>query len=103
MDHNELRKSLQNNRIQQLQSSNKTPMPSVPHMIYNATKSIVKNVKSVAAGNPLIMTTEGANQRLEICKKCEFFESIRERCGKCGCFMAVKTYLKAEKCPVGKW
>jgi hypothetical protein len=32
-----------------------------------------------------------------------FFDSLSERCSRCGCFLSVKTYLKAEKCPVGKW
>jgi predicted TIM-barrel enzyme len=103
MDHTELRNSLQNNRIQKMQSSNKPQMPSVSNMIYNASKSIVNNIQSVAAGNPLNMSDEGAKNRLDICKSCDFFDSVQERCAKCGCFMAVKTYLKAEKCPMGKW
>lgn len=41
--------------------------------------------------------------RLEICKSCEFYKHATNRCGKCGCFMSMKTTLKKASCPVGKW
>jgi hypothetical protein len=41
--------------------------------------------------------------RLEICKMCEFYKAKTNRCGKCNCFMKLKTTLKDAKCPVGKW
>jgi uncharacterized paraquat-inducible protein A len=72
-------------------------------MASNLAQSVVRNVQSLAAGNALRLDENAANQRLNICKGCEFFNQAQERCTKCGCFMAVKTYLKAEKCPVGKW
>ena len=46
---------------------------------------------------------ELANYRLEICKSCEFFKPKTQRCGKCGCFMKLKTGLENAKCPIGKW
>ena len=103
MDKQSLMNSLQNNRIQQMASSNKPQMPSLGSMASNLAQSVVRNVQSVAAGNALRLNENEANQRLNICRGCEFFNHAQERCGKCGCFMAVKTYLKAEKCPVGKW
>jgi Family of unknown function (DUF6171) len=104
MDRNQLSQSLQNNRINQLASSNKPPqMPSIGAMASNLARSVANNVQSVAAGNPLRLDDSAATQRLNICRGCEFFNGAEQRCTKCGCFMAVKTYLKAEKCPVGKW
>jgi hypothetical protein len=38
---------------------------------------------------------------LEICHKCEFY--IKDRCGKCGCYLSWKTKLRAWNCPEGKW
>ena len=102
MNRDSLRQSLQNNRIQNLQSSNKPTMPSMAKMASNAAQAVVRNVQSVAAGNDLRLSSDEANSRLSICKGCEFFDKNQERCGKCG-FMALKTYLKAERCPVGKW
>jgi uncharacterized paraquat-inducible protein A len=101
MNEQELKNSLMNNRIQKLAGSNK--MPSIPAMAGNLTKSVINNAKSVISGNSLKTSPEEANRRLSICKGCEFFNSQQERCGKCGCYMAVKTYMKAERCPVGKW
>ncbi|NBO98659.1 MAG: hypothetical protein EBU90_00760 [Proteobacteria bacterium] len=103
MNRDSLRQSLQNNRIQRLESSNKPSMPSLPKMVTNAAQAVVRNVQSVAAGNDLRLSSDEANSRLSVCKGCEFFDKNQERCGKCGCFMALKTYLKAERCPVGKW
>jgi hypothetical protein len=103
MDKNSLIRSLQSNRIQQLQSSNKPQMPSATKMAVNLGKSVVNNAASVMAGNALKTDSEQANSRLSICRGCEFFDSGSERCGKCGCNMAVKTYLRAEKCPIDKW
>jgi len=103
MDKNALKQSLQNARIAKLQASNKPAMPSVGAMARSVAESMARNVQSVAAGNPLRLSEDQANARLEICKTCEFFNATQSRCTKCGCFMAVKTYLKAERCPVGKW
>ena len=103
MDKNTLKQSLQNSRIAKLQGSNKPPTPSMGARTQNLAHSVMRNIQSVAAGNPLTLTEQDANARLQICNGCEFFNSIQQRCNKCGCFMAVKTYLKAEKCPIGKW
>jgi hypothetical protein len=94
---------LQRARIAKLQSSTKAPIPSVGSVARNLANSAIRNIKSVAAGNPLKATDQEGNNRLNICKSCEFFNTIQQRCNKCGCYMAVKTYLKAEKCPIGKW
>jgi hypothetical protein len=42
-------------------------------------------------------------ERLNICRGCEFFNSRLEKCKKCGCFMKLKVSLKNAKCPIGKW
>jgi hypothetical protein len=44
-----------------------------------------------------------ARKRRAICAACQFFDRPRDRCTKCGCSMAVKPYLRAMKCPIGKW
>lgn len=83
--------------------NNSPRMPSNIQMAKNLGQSIVRNVQSVAAGNPLNVPDSVAQSRLSICSGCEFFDKVAQRCSKCGCKMAVKTYLKAEKCPIGKW
>lgn len=41
-------------------------------------------------------------ERLNICKACEFF-TLLQQCKKCGCFMPAKTLLARAKCPIDKW
>ena len=101
MDADYLNQRLQQARIKQLQSSNKGL--SVTQMARNLGNSIVKNVVSVVQGNELKLSDSETQNRLDICRQCPYFESGSQRCGKCGCYLAVKTYLKAEKCPIGKW
>ena len=43
------------------------------------------------------------NARLEECLKCEHLFKPTNSCLKCGCFVHAKTWLRNEKCPVGKW
>lgn len=42
-------------------------------------------------------------ERLTLCKNCEFFFEPTTTCSKCGCFMTLKTYMPFASCPVGKW
>lgn len=42
-------------------------------------------------------------ERMTICRKCEYLEKALSRCTKCGCFMNFKTRLKKATCPIGKW
>lgn len=90
-------------KIANLQNSNKNPYPHTIDMAKNLGNSIIRNIKSVAAGNDLKLPEDEAKRRLSICDNCEFYNKQRSRCTKCGCYMAIKTYLKAERCPVGKW
>lgn len=103
IDKEQLKARLDASKIRQLQGYKDTSLPTKLQMAKNLGNSIVRNIKSVAAGNPLKISDEESSIRLEICKSCEFFNANAQRCNKCGCNMAVKTYLKAEKCPVGKW
>ena len=103
MNKDQLKAKLDAPRIQSLQNSNKNAYPSPFQLAKNLSSSVARNVKSVVAGNNFKISDQEAQVRLKICQGCEFFDSSQNRCKKCGCFMAVKTYLKAERCPVGKW
>lgn len=64
---------------------------------YSKTKEFIDTVKAVAKNPKLIEPS----QRLEICKKCEYYS--RGRCSICGCFMHIKARLAASKCRLNKW
>jgi hypothetical protein len=46
---------------------------------------------------------EEADRRAAICHACEWFDSDRERCTRCGCFTNLKTYIRSSSCPIAKW
>ena len=103
MEKSDLKNAIQQNKIKNFASSNNNNFPSVPQMIKNFSNDVIKNVQSVASGNNLSTENVEAKRRKTICNGCEFFDKSSERCTKCGCYMAVKVYLKASNCPVGKW
>lgn len=46
---------------------------------------------------------EISQSRWDICSNCEFLYKPTNTCKKCGCFMVLKTTLKAASCPIKKW
>lgn len=44
-----------------------------------------------------------SEERLDHCRRCEFFVEDSSQCQKCGCFMDYKTLLPWSECPLGKW
>lgn len=44
-----------------------------------------------------------AEERLNICAGCEFFNSYLKTCRKCGCYLPVKVKIKFVSCPLNKW
>jgi hypothetical protein len=49
------------------------------------------------------LSEEERNTRYNICQQCEWLWKPTGSCKKCGCFVAVKTYLPNESCPIKKW
>jgi len=49
------------------------------------------------------ITEEEVKVRLSICEECPELIKLTYQCKKCGCFMGLKTKLKAATCPLGKW
>ena len=48
------------------------------------------------------LVSDDIEGRWDICKACEHL-TAHNRCTQCGCFMKLKTKLKAARCPIGKW
>lgn len=47
--------------------------------------------------------TKIRGERLDICLGCDRLFKPTRTCKECGCFMAMKTWLKDASCPLGKW
>ena len=43
------------------------------------------------------------DERLNICKGCDELFKPTRTCKQCGCFMALKTWIKDATCPLNKW
>ena len=48
-------------------------------------------------------TKEIRNERFDVCKVCDRLFKPTRTCRECGCFMALKTWLKDAACPKDKW
>lgn len=44
-----------------------------------------------------------SEERLDICRTCEFYTEGSSQCKMCGCFMDYKSLLPFSSCPLGKW
>jgi hypothetical protein len=83
--------------------SEKIENPSFAEMVKSATKSA-----AIWANHGFQYTDEKTlKERMEICSKCEFWNSESlmgsGRCMKCGCSTWAKLRMATEKCPIGKW
>jgi len=59
-------------------------------------------------GEDVIVPKEIKEERMDICKKCEYLYESKssdnfDRCIACGCLLKVKTQISVEKCPKDKW
>jgi len=77
--------------------------PSITTQIINVVSSVGRIVDDAIHGKQILVSEEEKINRLNICRECEWFESENERCKKCGCWLAIKTYMKSEHCPINKW
>ena len=46
---------------------------------------------------------EATESRLAICRACEHFATLPQRCRRCGCLLSLKVRLASSHCPIGKW
>jgi hypothetical protein len=72
----------------------------------NAGAASVRVAKAAVQRQKILASKEEIDRRLAICVGCEFFQSRgdgRMQCLKCGCFLAPKTRLETEHCPINKW
>jgi hypothetical protein len=103
MNKDYFKKTIQETQIQKLASSNRGVYPSFTQMAKNVGGDIVKTVQNITSGEQIKTDDAEVNRRKSICNSCEFFNSAQERCTKCGCYVAIKVYVKASGCPLGKW
>ena len=84
---------------------NTESFPSLPEQGKNLAKftfDVVKNVIDISA-TPVLVSEEKQEERMSICKKCEYYSVRQNRCRQCGCYLSHKVKFGVSACPVGKW
>jgi hypothetical protein len=76
--------------------------PPVSVMAVNLARAAVGEVVARATGVAKLDAGE-IERRMAICRGCENFIHGQNRCSLCGCFAALKSRMRSQHCPVGKW
>ena len=97
-------------KIQKLVEVTGQKLPSMAEMSKNALAAIVRTADQFVSHGVVKAAPEEIERRRIICSgdggstpRCDKFILENERCGVCGCFTKLKTWLTAERCPLGKW
>lgn len=87
-------------------SQDNQEFPSLPEQGKNLAKftfEVVKDVISVTQKRDVYVNEEKKKERMEHCKKCEFYHERQNRCKHCGCWLEHKVKFTISECPIGKW
>ena len=77
--------------------------PSLPEQGKNLASFAFEIVKKALKGEALVVSAEIKEQRLQVCKSCDSYDSGQDRCIECGCIMDFKSGFALESCPLNKW
>jgi hypothetical protein len=78
--------------------------PSLPEQGKNLAKFTFEVVKQVLNHqDAMFVSPEIRNERMEICKSCEYYDDRQVRCRHCGCFLEQKVKFAIDSCPLSKW
>jgi len=54
-------------------------------------------------GAALVVPDEVYKERTAICKSCDKFDDLQNKCMECGCFIPAKARVIIDSCPLNKW
>lgn len=66
------------------------------------TLDIVKHLNKTRGKN-LFANDKLYDDRLNVCKSCDKYDSEQKRCTECGCFIETKARIILDSCPLNKW
>jgi hypothetical protein len=79
------------------------PMPSLTQQAMNFTKAVFTTAGAAATNKPVAAPEHIVKERLATCLGCSEYDSIRQKCAKCGCGTQRKIRLAPMECPLKKW
>ncbi len=79
--------------------------PSWAAMAGNLAHAVGGVVSAAVHGEPIVASEEEQARRLAICHACDSYEPVGDRCRDCGCYLAWKTRIASQHCPLTppKW
>ena len=79
--------------------------PSIREMFINLTEAAVETVAMLKEKGVVFADDVTIDKRIAICQECPHLVSTIKinRCGVCGCGLALKMRLASSMCPIGKW
>ncbi len=79
--------------------------PSWTVMAGNLTRAVGEVVSAAVRGEPFVASKQEQGRRLAICHACESYDPVGDRCRDCGCYLAWKTRIASQHCPLDppKW
>ena len=82
--------------------------PSIKEQGKNLAKFTIQVVKDsvvdIGSGPANIFASdELKEERMNICKKCEYYSARQIRCKQCGCWLVQKVKFTSSTCPIEKW
>jgi len=85
-------------------------LPPIAEMGKNVVAAMLRTADQLVSTGTIKASPEEIERRRIICAGdgkdvplCSRFIVEKERCAACGCFTKIKTWLTAERCPLGKW
>lgn len=54
-------------------------------------------------GQPLTVSDEIYKERTAVCKSCNKFDDLENKCMECGCYIPAKARIILDSCPLNKW
>lgn len=66
-------------------------------------KNIISAFKEITIHGFETRPEEEIEKALKICISCPFFKEDGPRCGRCGCYLKIKSTMKAWHCPEHRW
>lgn len=82
-------------------------LPGALQLARNAGKAVLRNGMELVRTGTVKVDPAKAEWRMRVCQNCpsKMFRESDQRCAhpKCGCYLKLKPWLKAERCPNGHW
>jgi len=88
-------------------NNNKEEFPSIKEQGKNLAKFTIQVVKDsvldLSAPTNMFASDELKEERMSICKKCEYYSARQVRCKQCGCWLVQKVKFTSSTCPIERW